>query len=127
MRKLQSADPIQLCRLLDIPFTAEKPFALADSLLHGIVSYAQAEDSDFCASQEGRVVRLLLFELVQSRREALALVKGMIEAGMVGIDKFTEKAGEESSCIRIALRGDSNNNNNASSSNSLLNLLSKLV
>jgi hypothetical protein len=120
LRKLQSADPVQLCRLLELPFTAEKPFALADSLLSGMVAYARAEDSEFAAAgDEGRVVRLLVCELIQSKREAFALVQGMIEAGVVGIDEFTEKASEESSCIRVALKGPS--------PSTLMNLLSKLL
>lgn len=127
LRKLQSADPVQLCRLLDLPFTAEKPFALADSLLHGILSYARAPDSDFSSGTEGRIARLLVYELIQSKRECYALVQRMIEEGVVGIDDFTQKASDESSCVRIALKGQSGGSDNNNNSSPLLSLFSKLL
>ncbi len=125
LRKLQSADPVQLCRLLDLPFTAEKPFALSDSLLSGMATYARAPDSDFACDEEARIVRLLVCELIESKRESFALVKRMIEDGCVGIDEFTEKGKDESSCIRVALKGNQKSANNKAPS--IMNLLSKLL
>lgn len=126
LRKLQSSDPLQLSHLLELPFSTEKPFALSDSVLSGILTYTAADDSDFASTVESRITRLLVWELVQSKREAYALVKAIIEGGLVPIEEFTEKAGNESSCIRIALRSSLEANQSASVF-SLSSLLSKLM
>lgn len=126
LRKLQSSDPLQLSHLLELPFSTDKPFALSDSMLSGILSYTAADDSDFSSSVEARITRLLVWELMQSRREAYALVRAMIEGGLAPIEEFIEKAGGESSCIRIALRSSLETNQSASIF-SLSSLLAKLM
>ena len=77
-RKLESSDPVHLCRLLDVSFCPDRSFSLSNSLLASI-SLHMAEDSVVVRSFEGfPVYPMLLNEIVRLRQEINDLCRSFL-------------------------------------------------
>lgn len=104
LKKLESSDPLHLSRLLEIPFSPERSFALSSSLLASVAAHISTDPVSVGLFDKQPVYSMLLNEIVRLRQEINELCRLHL-SDSIKTDSFK---GTISQCL-IA----NNNNNNA--------------
>ncbi len=69
LKKLESSDPLHLSRLLEIPFSPDRSFALSSSLLASVAGHISTDPVSVSLFDKQPVYPLLLNEIVRLRQE----------------------------------------------------------
>lgn len=80
-KKIEASDPINLCRLLEVPFCPDRSFSLSTSLLASISVHMATDANAMKAFNEHPVYSILLNEIVNLRQDSNELCKLFLSRG----------------------------------------------